>query len=78
MVCSRTARSAKYLTLVESIKIPGLEFVEVNDIATGDFTEALKGVDAVIHVACPLPGRKSTEETFTVSYTSLHTIKHRV
>jgi len=44
--------------------VPGLEFAEVNDIASGDFTEALKGVDAVLHIACPLPGRKSVEETF--------------
>lgn len=40
--------------------------MKVDDIATGDFTEALKGVDAVVHIACPLPGRKDTEEIFKV------------
>ncbi|KDR73145.1 hypothetical protein GALMADRAFT_228280 [Galerina marginata CBS 339.88] len=59
-----TARGAKYDLLVETVKVPGLEFVQVDDIATGSFTEALKGVDAVIHIACPLPGRKDIDETF--------------
>jgi len=27
------------------------------DLTEGDYTDALKGVDAVIHLACPLPGR---------------------
>ncbi|KAL6808638.1 hypothetical protein J3E69DRAFT_378243 [Trichoderma sp. SZMC 28015] len=32
---------------------PGLEVVEVIDLADGDFTDALKGVEAVIHCAAP-------------------------
>lgn len=44
----------------------GLEFVRIDDVATSDFTTALASVDAVIHLACPLPGRKSVEETFSV------------
>ncbi|KAF8898048.1 hypothetical protein CPB84DRAFT_1709933, partial [Gymnopilus junonius] len=59
-----TARGAKYEQLVKTVNVPDLEFVKVDDIATGDFTEALKGVDAVVHIACPLPGRKDLEETF--------------
>ncbi|KAF9567222.1 NAD(P)-binding protein [Agrocybe pediades] len=59
-----TVRSAKYQNVVDTVKVPGLEFVEINDVATGDFTEALKGVDAVLHIACPLPGRVSREEVF--------------
>jgi nucleoside-diphosphate-sugar epimerase len=48
------------------VKRPGLEFVQIDDTATGDFTTALKGVDAVIHLAAALPGKRSIEETFSV------------
>jgi len=33
--------------------------VNISDIATGEFPEALKGVDAIIHTASPLPSRAS-------------------
>ncbi|KAF8072304.1 NAD-P-binding protein [Lyophyllum atratum] len=36
-------------------KFPALEVVQVDDVGTGDLTDALKGVDAIIHVAAPLP-----------------------
>ncbi|KAF9474121.1 NAD(P)-binding protein, partial [Pholiota conissans] len=57
-------RGAKYRTLVDTIKKPGLDFVQIDDVATGNFTEALKGVDAVLHTACPLAGRKGLDDTF--------------
>ncbi|KAF8640271.1 hypothetical protein AX16_010166 [Volvariella volvacea WC 439] len=41
---------------------PHLELVQVDDIVSGDFTEALKGVDGVIHVASPMPGTASNAE----------------
>ncbi|TFK54316.1 NAD(P)-binding protein [Heliocybe sulcata] len=47
-------------------KYPGsdsIELVVVDDIAKGDLSAALKGVDAVIHVASPLAGRASAEQT---------------
>ncbi|KAF8894219.1 hypothetical protein CPB84DRAFT_1783007 [Gymnopilus junonius] len=59
-----TARGSKYDTLVATVHRPGLEFVRINDVATADFSEALKGVDAVMHIASPLAGRKDREETF--------------
>lgn len=62
----RTARGAKFQRLVETVHKPGLEFVQIDDVATGDFTEALKGVDVVLHMACPLAGRKGLDETFQV------------
>ncbi|RXW13235.1 hypothetical protein EST38_g12620 [Candolleomyces aberdarensis] len=58
-----TARSAKANTLQETVKVPGLEFAAIDDVATSDFTEALKGVHAVFHVAAPLPGKASADET---------------
>ncbi|GLB45546.1 putative 3-beta hydroxysteroid dehydrogenase/isomerase family protein [Lyophyllum shimeji] len=36
-------------------KFPALEVVQVDDVGSGDLTDAMKGVDAVIHVAAPLP-----------------------
>lgn len=59
-------RSAKYQNIVETVRKPGLEFVKIDEIATDDFTEALEGIDVVLHLACPLPGRKSLDETFNV------------
>jgi len=50
-----TVRSAKYQKLSKET-IPGLEFTEVNDLASDDLTEALKDINAVIHVASPFTG----------------------
>ncbi|KAF8642472.1 hypothetical protein AX16_009473 [Volvariella volvacea WC 439] len=58
-----TIRGAKVNKLKETIKLPGLEFVQINDVATGDFTEALKDVEAIVHVASPLPGKASADDT---------------
>ncbi|KAG6805160.1 hypothetical protein H0H93_005502, partial [Arthromyces matolae] len=58
-----TTRGAKVKVLTETVKVPGLEFVGIDDIATGDFSEALKDVDAIVHVASPLPGRTSVDDT---------------
>ena len=41
---SRTARGTKARILTETVKRPGLEFVQVDDLINGDFTEALRGV----------------------------------
>ncbi|KAJ7701487.1 hypothetical protein B0H17DRAFT_1195272 [Mycena rosella] len=38
-------------------KYARFEVVEIADIATSDYTAALKGVGAIIHTAAPLPGR---------------------
>lgn len=57
-----TARSAK-VALLQKTNVPNLEYVAIDDVAVSDFTEALKGVDAVVHVASPLPGKASVEET---------------
>jgi nucleoside-diphosphate-sugar epimerase len=42
-----------------------VEVVVVDDIAAGDFTEALKDITAVIHVASPLPGRAEPAEVLS-------------
>ncbi|KAF8181620.1 hypothetical protein BJ912DRAFT_1044577 [Pholiota molesta] len=59
-----TARKSKFGRLA-SVKIPGLEFVEVDDVATADLSVPLKDVDVVMHVAAPLPGRTSIEDTIS-------------
>ncbi|EMD37318.1 hypothetical protein CERSUDRAFT_73226 [Gelatoporia subvermispora B] len=38
------------------------EAVGIDDLISGDFSGALKGVNGVIHTAAPLPGRQSPEE----------------
>ncbi|KLO12866.1 NAD(P)-binding protein [Schizopora paradoxa] len=38
-----------------------VDIVTIEDVASGDFSEALKGVGAVIHVASPLAGREAPE-----------------
>ncbi|KAG6807375.1 hypothetical protein H0H93_001649, partial [Arthromyces matolae] len=58
-----TTRGDKAKQLTETIKVPGLEFVRVDDVATDDLSEALKGVYAIAHVASPLPGRTDTDDT---------------
>ncbi|KII85658.1 hypothetical protein PLICRDRAFT_145505 [Plicaturopsis crispa FD-325 SS-3] len=59
-----TVRSAKLETLrsTAGAHYPNLELAVVDDVATGDFTDALKGVGAIIHVASPLAGAGSPEE----------------
>ncbi|KIK70128.1 hypothetical protein GYMLUDRAFT_34595 [Collybiopsis luxurians FD-317 M1] len=59
-----TARHAKLQTLRASglrKLYPDLELVQVDDVASSDLTEALKGVSSVIHVASPLAGKASAE-----------------
>lgn len=41
-----TTRGSKVQVLTDTIKLPGLEFVQVDDVATSDITEALKGMSA--------------------------------
>ncbi|KII85659.1 hypothetical protein PLICRDRAFT_44992 [Plicaturopsis crispa FD-325 SS-3] len=59
-----TVRSAKLDTLRSTAdKYPAVELAVVDDIATGDFTDAFKDVGALIHVASPLVGSSSAEDT---------------
>jgi len=63
-------RSAKYPQYEESftnVYRDKVETVIVDDLIKGDFTSALQGVDALIHVASPLPGRGSPDYTIDVS-----------
>lgn len=45
-----------------------VEIVVVEDLVKGDFTDALKGVSAVIHTATPVPGREELQDLLKVSY----------
>ncbi|KAG6822463.1 hypothetical protein H0H93_005559, partial [Arthromyces matolae] len=58
-----TTRGSKVKVLTETVKVPGLEFIGIEDVATSDLSEALKDVYAIVHVASPLPGRTSVDDT---------------
>ncbi|KAG6916180.1 hypothetical protein DXG01_008110 [Tephrocybe rancida] len=59
-----TARSGRLASLQPiSIKYPDFTLVHVEDISKGDLTDSLKGVAGVIHVASPLVGRASKEDS---------------
>ncbi|TFK61594.1 NAD(P)-binding protein [Pluteus cervinus] len=60
-----TARAEKLKKLNQVVSVPGLEFTQINDVATDDFTEALKDVDILVHVASPLSGKGSVDELLT-------------
>ncbi|TFK44233.1 NAD-P-binding protein [Crucibulum laeve] len=61
-----TARGQKAQTLksIYADIASQLQVVEISDIAHDQFPEALKGVDAVIHVASPLAGRQNVDAMF--------------
>ncbi|EJF56274.1 NAD(P)-binding protein, partial [Dichomitus squalens LYAD-421 SS1] len=66
-----TARGKKVDFLREFWKAnPHFEAVQIEDIATSDFTEALKDVDAVLHMASPLAGTQTVETTIKASIIS--------
>ena len=44
-----------------------VDIVVVDDLIDGDFTDGLRGVHAVIHVAPPLPGHRDPQTTIGVS-----------
>ncbi|KAK0474180.1 hypothetical protein IW261DRAFT_568200 [Armillaria novae-zelandiae] len=44
------------------------EVVEISDISSGDYSQHLKGVKAIIHAAAPLSGRTDPETAFRVGY----------
>ncbi|KAG6889933.1 hypothetical protein C0995_013457 [Termitomyces sp. Mi166 len=51
-----------------SHKFPSLEVVQVDDVATADLTDALQGIDAIIHVAVPLPfGGSGPKENLSIA-----------
>ncbi|KAI0666314.1 NAD-P-binding protein [Trametes maxima] len=64
-----TVRSSKVALVKEGTAIYGgdVEVVAADDLAFGDFTQALKGVSGVIHAAAPLLGRDSPEGALTAA-----------
>ncbi|RDB30855.1 hypothetical protein Hypma_005979 [Hypsizygus marmoreus] len=57
-----TVRLARLPAFQASALADKITLVPIDDVATGDFSEALKGVDAVIHVAAPLAGKAAPGE----------------
>ncbi|KAI0773253.1 NAD-P-binding protein [Trametes elegans] len=51
--------------------------VEINDVATDDFTDAMEGVVAVIHIASPLAGSQSRQDTLNSAIQgTLNVLRH--
>ena len=66
----RTARGAKVELARQAFASYGDRFkvVNVDDVATDDISEHLKGVTAVIHTAGPLPSRGDAKFILRVSF----------
>ncbi|KAH9891051.1 NAD-P-binding protein [Cubamyces lactineus] len=64
-----TVRSAKVASVRDNNTMYGsnVEVIGADDLAYGDFSDALRGVDGVIHAAAPLIGRESPESALTAS-----------
>jgi len=74
LIVVSVVRSAKYSQYEESFTNTyggSVEIVVVDDLIKGDFTSVLQGVDALIHVASPLPGRGDPDYTIDVSFPRL-------
>ncbi|KAK0494516.1 hypothetical protein EDD18DRAFT_346067 [Armillaria luteobubalina] len=55
------------------------EVVEISDISSGDYSQHLKGVQAIIHAAAPLSGRTDPETAFRSTVEgSLHVLREAV
>jgi hypothetical protein len=65
---SSTARGTKVGDLQKRLAWAGAAFevVSIVDLATDQFPESLKGVDAIIHAGSPLSGRDEPEEMLKV------------
>ncbi|KAF7303873.1 Epimerase domain-containing protein [Mycena indigotica] len=71
------ARGRKVAALQESFaKYPQFKVVEIADVATSDYREALDGVGAIIHTAAPLPGRVDNATALKIAIDgSLHILR---
>jgi len=71
---ARVARSRKADALRKVYAKYGekVDIVVVEDLAKGDFTDALKDVSAVIHVATPIPGREVLKDILEVGHLPAH------
>jgi nucleoside-diphosphate-sugar epimerase len=72
----RAARGPKVSALrTVFAKYPKFEAIEIADISSGDLTDALTDVDAVIHAAASVPGRADAKTTIKSALDgSLHVI----
>nr|GAT44245.1 predicted protein [Mycena chlorophos] len=64
-----TARGAKADALQASYANYGSQFhvVKIADLASDQFPDAVKGVDAVLHLATPMPGKISFEDQLKIA-----------
>lgn len=63
-----TVRAAKQESLNSSLSNQAdISLIPLEDVATGDLTEALKGVHAVIHIASPLAGKETPEKALKIA-----------
>ncbi|KAI0333886.1 NAD(P)-binding protein [Cubamyces sp. BRFM 1775] len=75
-----TARGHKLELLRKSFEsYSNFEVIEINDVATNDFSRAMEDVDAVVHVASPIAGREAPEGTLTGAIEgTLNVLRHAV
>jgi len=71
---TRIARSKKAdaLKKVYAKYSDKVDIVVIEDLIKGDFTDALKGVSAVIHVATPIPGHEELRDILEVGHLPAH------
>nr|GAT49312.1 predicted protein [Mycena chlorophos] len=64
-----SARGRKVAQVQATFAPYGAQFeaVEIADVASSDYTQALKGVGAILHTAAPVPGRGDFETAFKTS-----------
>ncbi|KAE9390400.1 hypothetical protein BT96DRAFT_1002307 [Gymnopus androsaceus JB14] len=55
--------------------VPALEVAEMPTLVS-DYSESLKGIDAIVHVAAPVPYNKSNDEIFHVLMMVYFTLAH--
>ncbi|THU97836.1 NAD(P)-binding protein, partial [Dendrothele bispora CBS 962.96] len=74
-----SARGSKFEGLKNALaRFPNFEAVEIQDVSTADFSDAFKGVQAVIHTAAPVPTRLDKTNTTMkvhVSYGYLNVVR---
>ncbi|KAF8989902.1 hypothetical protein BDQ17DRAFT_1434162 [Cyathus striatus] len=58
---ARVGKAEKLRDFLKRLNANTSEVVEITDIATGDLTAALQGVDAIVHTASPLAGAGDNE-----------------
>ncbi|EIN05747.1 NAD(P)-binding protein [Punctularia strigosozonata HHB-11173 SS5] len=73
-----TVRTVKVESIRENFAFYGddLEVIGFDDLVAGDWTEALKGVDGILHAAAPLPGSQEPQSALDAAVEGALNILH--